>query len=74
MSNTQTSLMYDTSRRPRWKSEGAIYGFEIDGVPIDVNEMGYGRHYIVNSKLQTPPVRGDSVSYTHLTLPTNREV
>jgi len=68
LSNTQTSLMYDTSRRPRWKTEGAIHGFEIDGIPIDMNEMGYGRHYIVNSKLQTPPARGDYVRYATIYL------
>lgn len=68
LSNTQTSLMYDTSRRPRWKTEGAIHGFEIDGVPIDMNEMGYGRHYIINSKLQTPPARGDYLRYATIFL------
>jgi hypothetical protein len=68
LSSTQTSLMYDTSRRPRWKTEGAIYGFDIDGVPIDMNEMGYGRHYIINSKLQTPPPRGDYVRYATIYL------
>jgi len=68
LSGTQTSLMYDTSKRSRWKTNGAIYDFKIDGIPIDVNEMGYGRHYIVNSKLRIPPARGDYIRYATIFL------
>jgi hypothetical protein len=63
LSGMQTSLVYDTSKRTRWKTDGAIHGLEIDGLPIDVNEMGYGRHYIVNNMLRTPSARGDYIRY-----------
>lgn len=63
LSNTQTSLIYDTSRRKLWKTNGAIYGYEIDGVPIDMNDLSYGRHRIVSHPLNLPPPRGDYVRY-----------
>jgi hypothetical protein len=68
LSAMHTALMYDTSKRSVWKCDGSIYGFEIDGIPIDVNEMGYGRHHIVNSKLSTPPARGDYIRYASIFL------
>jgi len=68
LSTTQTSLMYDTSKRSRWKTDGATHGFEIDGIPIDMNEMGYGRHYVVNPALDTPPARGDYIRYATIYL------
>jgi len=63
LSTTLNSLTYDTSRRSRWVSEGAIHGYEVDGVPIDKNDMGYGRHHIVNPGLTLPPARGDYIRY-----------
>ncbi len=63
LSGTWTSLMYDTSKRANWKTDGALHGFEIDGVPIDINEMGYGRCYLYNPLLQIPPARGDYLRY-----------
>ncbi|TRO58225.1 hypothetical protein E2P64_03900 [Candidatus Bathyarchaeota archaeon] len=68
LSAMHTALMYDTSKRSVWKCDGSIYGFEIDGIPIDVNEMGYGRHHVVNSELCTPPARGDFVRYASIFL------
>ena len=68
LSAMHTALMYDTSKRSVWKCDGSIYGFEIDGIPIDVNEMGYGRHHIVNSELYTPPARGDYIRYASIFL------
>lgn len=64
LSGTWTSLMYDTSKRANWKTDGALHGFEIDGVPIDVNEIGYGRYYLYNPLLQIPPARGDYLRYS----------
>ncbi|MBO3803632.1 MAG: DNA double-strand break repair nuclease NurA [Candidatus Brockarchaeota archaeon] len=64
LSNTQTSLIYDTSRRGRWESECAICGLEVDGVPIDKNEMAYGRYHYVNRELKIPSARGDSIRYS----------
>ncbi|WP_455369053.1 hypothetical protein [[Eubacterium] cellulosolvens] len=68
LSAMHTALMYDTSKRSVWKCDGSIYGFEIDGVPVDVNEMGYGRYHVVNSELCTPPARGDYVRYASIFL------
>jgi len=68
LSATHTALMYDTSRRSHWKSDGIIFGFEVDGVPIDINEMGYGRHHVVNSALRTPSARGDYIRYATIFL------
>lgn len=70
LSATHTGLVYDTSRRSGWKTDGAIHGFEVDGIPIDTNEMAYGRHHLVNARLQIPPARGDYIRYAiiyHLT-------
>ena len=68
LSAMHTALMYDTSKRSVWKCDGSIYSFEIDGVPIDVNEMGYGRYHVVNPELSTPPARGDYVRYASIFL------
>ncbi|UCE43898.1 MAG: hypothetical protein JSV57_06015 [Candidatus Bathyarchaeota archaeon] len=60
----QSSLMYDTSRRKRWKTHGSIFGFEIDGVPIDMNDLAFGRHRILNESLKIPSPRGDYLRYS----------
>jgi len=64
LSNTQTSLIYDTSRRGRWESECTICGFDVEGLPIDRNEMGYGRYHYINQELKIPSARGDSIRYS----------
>jgi hypothetical protein len=61
---TQTSLMYDTSRRKRWRTHGALFGLEVDGEPIDMNDLAFGRHRISNAALQSPPPRGDYLRYS----------
>jgi hypothetical protein len=63
LSTTLNSLTYDTSRRSRWEKEGALYGFEIDGVPLDANEMAYARHHLINTALGIPAPRGDYIRY-----------
>jgi len=68
LSNTQTSLTYDTSRRKLWKTNGAIHGFDVDGVEVDDNDMAYGRHRFVNPSLGLPPRRGDYIRYSTLYL------
>ena len=57
------SLIYDTSKRKRWKSNGSLYGLEIDGIPIDLNDLAYGRHHIDNPSLDLPSPRGDYLRY-----------
>ena len=63
LSNTQTSLTYDTSKRKLWETNGAIYGFEVDGIPFDINDLAYGRQRFLNPSLNLPPPRGDYIRY-----------
>lgn len=60
----QTSLMYDTSRRKRWKTHGSLLGYEVDGVSIDMNDLAFGRHRILNKSLGIPAPRGDYLRYS----------
>ncbi len=57
------SLIYDTSRRKLWKTNGALYGLDVDGIPIDINDLAYARHHIDNPALDLPPPRGDYLRY-----------
>lgn len=57
------SLIYDTSKRKRWMTNGALYGLEIDGIPIDLNDLAYGRHHFDNPSLDLPSPRGDYLRY-----------
>ena len=57
------SLIYDTSRRKLWASNGALVGLEVDGLPIDINDLAYARHHIDNPRLNLPPPRGDYLRY-----------
>ncbi len=63
LATTLASLIYDTSRRKLWKTNGALYGFEVDGEPIDENDLAYARHHIDNPYLSLPPARGDYLRY-----------
>jgi hypothetical protein len=60
----QTSLMWDTSKRKRWKTHGGLCGVEVDGVPIDINDLAFGRHRILNEALGLPAARGDYLRYS----------
>jgi hypothetical protein len=60
----QTSLMYDTSGRKRWKTHGSLVGFELHGEPIDMNDLAFGRHRILNKSLGIPAPRGDYLRYS----------
>ena len=60
----QTSLMWDTSRRNRWKTHGSLFGYEVDGECIDMNDLAFGRHRIVNKSLRIPAPRGDYLRYS----------
>ena len=63
LSGELSSLLYDTSRRELWKVKSNILGFEVDGVPIDVNDLSYGRYCIRSMRLGVPPPRGDYLRY-----------
>lgn len=58
----QTSLIYDTSNRSKWKKSN-IHGLKINDVSIDINDLAYGRHRFQNLELGTPSPRGDYLRY-----------
>src|SRR5690242_376825 len=57
------SLIYDTSRRKLWTTNGALFGLDVDGIPLDVNDLAYARHHLDNQLLDLPPARGDYLRY-----------
>src|SRR5438105_14423867 len=57
------SLIYDTSRRKLWTTNGALFGLDVDGIPLDVNDLAYARHRLDNPLLDLPPARGAYLSY-----------
>ena len=63
LSGERGSLLYDTSKRELWEKKGALIGFEVDGVPIDRNDLAYGRYYVRHSVLGLPPARADYLRY-----------
>ncbi|MCJ7767148.1 hypothetical protein MUP79_01990 [Candidatus Bathyarchaeota archaeon] len=63
LSTTMNSLTYDTSRRSRWTIEGALHGVEVEGIPVDTNDLAFARHYIINTTLGIPAPRGDYIRY-----------
>lgn len=65
LSGTLSSLLYDTAKRPLWRRNCAICGFEMDGVPIDEQDMAYGRYHM-RSASESLPARGDYLPYAVL--------
>ncbi len=63
LSAERASLLYDTSKRELWKAKGSLIGYKVDDVPIDVNDLAYGRYCIRNSALGLPPARADYLRY-----------
>jgi hypothetical protein len=63
LSAERASLLYDTSKRELWRVKGSLLGFEVDGVPFDVNDLAYGRYHIRNGVLGLPPARADYLRY-----------
>jgi hypothetical protein len=57
------SLIYDTSRRKLWTTNGALFGLDVDGLKLDVNDLAYARHHLDNPLLDLPPPRGDYLRY-----------
>ncbi len=57
------SVLYDTSKRALWKTSSAIHGLEVDGIPVDDNELAYGRQRLSNFALDVPSPRGDYLRY-----------
>src|SRR5436853_1108236 len=63
LATSLASLTYDTSKRKLWKTNGSLYGLDVDGVPIDINDLAFGRHHIDNPSLDLPAPRGDYLRY-----------
>jgi hypothetical protein len=57
------SLIYDTSQRKLWKTNGALVGLDVDGLAIDINDLALARHHLDNPALDLPPPRGDYLRY-----------
>jgi hypothetical protein len=58
------SLVYDTRRRRRLWSTCTLLGCKVGETRIEVNDLVYNRHRIVNSVLRLPPARGDYLRYS----------
>ncbi len=63
LATTLASLIYDTSRRKLWRTNGALCGIDIGGELLDENDLAYSRHHIDNLELDLPPPRGDYLRY-----------
>lgn len=66
LSNTYLGLTQSTSARASWSSNCSIYGIEVDGIPIDTNDLAIARHSLINPDLGLPPNRGDYLQYSIL--------
>ena len=67
LSGTQSSLIYDTSKRPLWKRQCAILGCKIDGVELDDQDLAVGRYHTPNPNGVLPP-RGDYLRHSAIFL------
>jgi hypothetical protein len=63
LSNTYPSLVYDTSMRRHWGTHCSLINYEIDDVPVDINDLTICRHNVINGDLDLIPTRGDYLRY-----------
>ena len=63
LSNMTPSLLSDTSNKKNWVNDCSLLNYEIDNVPLDVNDFTLGRHHIIHELLDLPPARGDYLRY-----------
>ncbi len=63
LSIERASLLYDTSKHQLWKVKSSIIGFEIDGEPVDENDLVIARQYVCNQALGLPSPRADYLQY-----------
>ncbi len=68
LSIERASLLYDTSKREFWEAKSSIVGYEIDGEPIDLNDLTIARQYVCNESLGLPPPRADYLRYAIIDL------
>lgn len=57
LSGTHSSLLHDTSKRALWR-QTALLGFKIDDVPLDEQDLVFGRYHTLDREGMVPP-RGD---------------
>jgi hypothetical protein len=63
LSSTFPSLIFDSSKRQLWLSNGALHGVEVDNLPLDVNDLAFARYHLYVPELELPPARGDFLRY-----------
>ncbi|MDH7564186.1 MAG: hypothetical protein QHH24_04810 [Candidatus Bathyarchaeota archaeon] len=63
LSIERASLIYDTARSELWQAKSTLLGYEVDGEPIDINELMIARQCVCNPKLDVPPPRADYLSH-----------
>jgi hypothetical protein len=68
LSIERASLLYDTSKRELWEAKSSIVGYNVDGEPIDVNDLTIARQYVCNLDLGLPPPRADYLRYAIIDL------
>ena len=68
LSIERASLLYDTSKRALWEAKSNILGYEVDGEPIDINDLTMARHLVCNQQLGLPPPRADYLRYAIIDL------
>ena len=73
LSTERASLLYDTAKRDLWKTKSNITGYEIDGKPIDINDLTIARQCVCNQALGLPPARSDYLLYAIIQLIKQKE-
>jgi hypothetical protein len=68
LSIERASLLYDTGWHEMWEKKSSINGYEIDGEPIDINDLTIARQYVYNEALGLPPPRADMLRHAIIQL------
>jgi len=59
LSGEHSALISDTAYGKKLKEKSGLCGYQFEDKPVDMKEMIYCRHRILNEKLDLPPPRGD---------------
>ncbi len=73
LSVQRASLLYDTSKHEFWNTKSSLNGYEIDGEPVDVNDLTLARQHVCNPALGLPPARADFLLHAIVNLLQLRE-
>lgn len=68
LSNTYSSLLYDTSIWKLKNGTSALIGFCVDGIDTDTNDLVIARNGLANKQLDLLPSRGDYLRYSILNI------